>query len=841
MYITYSTKIDHPKTVSRKSANWFDKQNQEVFNRGVVEILDDRRRLYFDIELNAEDNVNQIEWFTELINWLNELSIKINATYAAAGYTTDKNFYDNAYINNDDADAQDLCYIEYKDDDNLHHIVSLHVIYNKVFDAERLHSIMTASIAIPKGIDTSVYTVGTTRSFRHIFSNKCYDDKTYNTSLDISKCFFHASELFVHPEKVDEDADVKAFEEFVDYNELEEQFKRMKQIREELERELKHQEYLNNSNDNKWITEKFVNAVTLCLTTMPEKIHSFPSKVDKEPTSVPIFSGYLSCVNDNVSEAFIREQFAKINTSCTDNLVSNWDKYMSWSERVYEADSFKNLIATCKCWNPECYKNHLLPLLIKKPEFSTSDIFTTDDMKQNGYDMKYQQDNKKESLDYNAVIYDLQRCMIVINKGAGIFGFKEMTSESTDTHLIVNYYNYDTAMRKLKQMVVGTELVDGKVPKIVFRNAYDIYSTGFNNMVFSRRRICFYSNDSRDFSLFQGYKYSKVQNDEIIKPFINHIKHIICSDNELYFKYLQTWFSTIIKKPLNRAFTAIVIKGEHGTGKNTLTDVWSELLNGYSIPSANVDTVFGRFNSAIEGKKFINIDEMQSANLTEDAVYDTAKKNITGPTVDIEAKGVDVRPGVENLSNFCFTSNSFNPIKIEDTDRRYFIITTSSEVRGNNKYFIELYKNIKPDRNGSYVKEFMEALMYYYDNYSDTVNLNDIPETLDKLIAREINRTPIEEFVECKCVELSSEEGILTSDAYQLFNEFKREYAIRANYKVNTFKAEMKKYCMLDKEADFMKCCKRTSDRYNKRVMRFNDNFMERYNHKVEQMIAERA
>jgi hypothetical protein len=85
--------------------------------------------------------------------------------------------------------------------------------------------------------------------------------------------------------------------------------------------------------------------------------------------------------------------------------------------------------------------------LIKKPKFSTSDIFTTDDMKLKGYDKKYQQDGNKESLDYNAVIYDLQRCMIVINKGAGIFGFKEMPSDSTDTHLIVNYYNYDTAMR----------------------------------------------------------------------------------------------------------------------------------------------------------------------------------------------------------------------------------------------------------------------------------------------------------------------------------------------------------------------------------------------------------
>ena len=844
--IKYAKQIDHPKKTLRMLQVMFDEADQSIFDKGVVEILGKRRRLYFDIELNADDKVTLLnktltreEWLKFVIDWLIELGEAISGTFAAAGYITDENLYTNCYLKDDL--IQDSCYMEYKNDENLHHIVSMHVVYYKVIKSDLLNRIMTSdTISLPKGVDTSVYTVNE-RSFRHIFSNKIYDKITYNTALNKDNCFFKASSLFVTPDDGDKDIDEEAFMLFLGYDPVTQYVKEMKKREDEFEKQLKRLEYINDCSDNKWITENFVRAVTDCLTSMTEKIHSYPSPVDKEPTSVPIFAGYLSCINDNVSEEFVRGELAKIQKKCTENLISNWGKYMSWAERSYSVDSFRSLIATCKKWNPICYELGVLPLMIKKPKFNTADIFTTDDMEQKGAKCEYQQDDDTEKLDYHAVVYDLQRCMITINKGAGIFGFKEMTSDSNSNQLVVNYYNYDTAMRKLKQIIVGTELTEGKNPKTVFKSAYDIYSAGFIRTMFSRRRICFYSNDNRDFSLFQGYKYNKIQNDELIKPFLEHIKHVICSDNELYYKYIQTWFSTIIKKPLNRAFTAIVIKGEHGTGKNTLTDVWAELLSGYSIASANVDTVFGRFNAAIEGKKFINIDEMQSANLTESAVYDNAKKYITGATIDIEAKGVDVRAGVENLCNFCFTSNNFNPIKIEDTDRRYFIITTSSDKRGDFKYFNELYKVIKPDRNGAYNKEFMEALMYYYTNYSDTVDLNDIPETLDKIIAKEINRTPIEEFIEAKCVELSSEEGILTTDAYQCFNEFKNEYAIRANYKLNTFKAEMKKYCELDKDANFVKCYKRGSDRRNKRVMRFNDNFMKKYSTKVKQMLEEAA
>ena len=46
---------------------------------------------------------------------------------------------------------------------------------------------------------------------------------------------------------------------------------------------------------------------------------------------------------------------------------------------------------------------------------------------------------------------------------------------------------------------------------------------------------------------------------------------------------------------------------------------------------------------------------------------------------------------------------------------------------------------------------------------------------------------------------------------------------------------------LLDKDANFVKCFKRSSDRYMKRVLRFNDNFMKHYSTKVKQMIEEAA
>ena len=68
------------------------------------------------------------------------------------------------------------------------------------------------------------------------------------------------------------------------------------------------------------------------------------------------------------------------------------------------------------------------------------------------------------------------------------------------------------------------------------------------------------------------------------------------------------------------------------------------------------------------------------------------KSILTQQFQKMERKGKDATM-VDNYANYCFLSNNEDAVKIEDTDRRYFVKRTSSARVGDFEYFENL-KNI---------------------------------------------------------------------------------------------------------------------------------------------------
>ena len=93
--------------------------------------------------------------------------------------------------------------------------------------------------------------------------------------------------------------------------------------------------------------------------------------------------------------------------------------------------------------------------------------------------------------------------------------------------------------------------------------------------------------------------------------------------------------------------------------------------------------------------------------------------------------------------------------------------------------------------------------------------LIDIPETLERVIARESNKGAIESFVEEYCLELA-EDGLTPITCYDMFCNFAARNGFKSTYKRTTFKAEMTKYCEVDSDGQL--------HRYKmQRVYRFTD------------------
>ena len=385
-----------------------------------------------------------------------------------------------------------------------------------------------------------------------------------------------------------------------------------------------------------------------------------------------------------------------------------------------------------------------------------------------------------------------------------------------------------TAKDALKQLKIGTEQ---KKDKIITRSAWEIFDASTNNAIFYKRDITFYSENKADFSFYQGLKYDHERNDELIEMFNNHILNIWCKGNKELYEYIQSWFATIYQNPLGRAYTALVLKGKEGSGKNAITDAWCELLAGYANSNvSDIDSIVGKFNSSVENKKLLVCNEMDSAEMNSTAVFNRLKKLITENSVDIQTKNVSVRDGVQNVSNFIFISNESNPIKISSSDRRYCVLTPSEEVIGNRRYFNTLY-GFMMDRNKNYKKDFMEALSYYYMNYEVKINLLDIPETVERIIAKEANKSAIELFVDEYCVELSGD-GLRPDDAFDYYNIFASKNNCTSRYKKATFRAEMLRFCAYDEDGQLRRYKKR-------RVYRFTEENIKRYSKLVQDKLAE--
>ena len=783
-------------------------------------------RLYFDIDFHeGEVTIDKVR---ELFNILDGLKV-VFGSYAYAGYCCDKELYEQF-------DKKFKFGIEFKDK-NLGKPLSFHVVYSgsKILQNELCEIMKDKSYKHPikQYADDAVYKNSDKEQlFRHPYANKY--KKPGDTSADQYKAV-----NFENLEYCDCPSDLVATPYGNEKKVITRDIWEKIFVKEEVQKPVVVVEQKVNDDVDEDDVEQIVEQTNMskaCFEALYKGfeglvIHADAAESDKEITLFPLFSALYKCVNDNITSDDVEDAlvFIQQNAKLSDNANKRWTEKLRQAKKNTKCTSTGALFAYIKNFNNEYYIKNVKKYVVRRSievevKFDLKDNFSVKDIRQRAVKKEYQVDGDGEKLNYNEVLKDLRKVLIVVDQGDGLYVLKER--DARNNRMTINVYNQKTAFSMLKQLKVGTELKKKNYKQdeehiLESKSAFDVYNASDNNASFYKQSICFYSTSADDFSFFQGYKYDAVRNDALIEKFNNHIKHIWCKDNEELYNYIQSWFATIIQKPHSQCGTALVVKGIEGTGKNTVTDAWAELLAGYSNSNvSDIDSIVGKFNTALENKKLLVLNEMDSAEMSTTAVFNRLKKLITENSLDIHTKGISVRTGVQNVANFVFLSNETNPVKISTTDRRYCVLTPSEEVAGDSDYFDDLYDSMKVDYN-TYRKEFLEALMYYYMNYEVKVRLNKIPETLERVVAKEANKTAIESFVEEYCVELS-EDGIKPDDAFDMFNRFCTRNGYQTKYKKTTFRAEMIKYCAVDSEGKLKHYKKQ-------RVYRFTDVNIKKY------------
>jgi hypothetical protein len=161
---------------------------------------------------------------------------------------------------------------------------------------------------------------------------------------------------------------------------------------------------------------------------------------------------------------------------------------------------------------------------------------------------------------------------------------------------------------------------------------------------------------------------------------------VVCRGDQALFAWLMDWTAALFQLPGRHAETALVFTGKQGTGKNVVADTvlgWS--FDGrHARVTTHTRQVLGDFNSILSGLCLLVLDEV---GLKTEGEANATKGLVTGHTVDINRKGIDV-DRERSMLHVIFLSNDVRQaLRVAPDDRRYAFFEFGNEHQNDHEFF----------------------------------------------------------------------------------------------------------------------------------------------------------
>jgi hypothetical protein len=255
------------------------------------------------------------------------------------------------------------------------------------------------------------------------------------------------------------------------------------------------------------------------------------------------------------------------------------------------------------------------------------------------------------------------------------------------------------------------------------------------------------------------------------QKFLDFMRDIICSGNDVDFQYLLRREAIILQKKIRSEIALGLRTTEEGCGKGFYERVMGHLLGNHAMQVSNPKHIIGNFNPHLQTVLRLTADEALFVGNHEhrNALFGL----ITEPKLTIEPKGCSVYQA-DNYLNTSILSNADHFVPVSGTARRFFVPTVSIARKQDTVYFGDLEADLDA---GGY-----EALLYYFLHEVDLTgfNVRAVPQTAGLREQRDQSLEPLDVW----WVELL-ETGVLTgSDPHHpdkaVCNSYTREIEIEA-------------------------------------------------------------
>jgi hypothetical protein len=216
-----------------------------------------------------------------------------------------------------------------------------------------------------------------------------------------------------------------------------------------------------------------------------------------------------------------------------------------------------------------------------------------------------------------------------------------------------------------------------------------------------------------------------------------HIKVVICADDEGFYEYTMKWLAWAVQHPDQRAEVALVFLGDRGTGKGTLGNALCAIFGQHQLHASTAEELTGRFNEHLRQCIFLFADEAYGPK--DKAAEGELKRMVTEPTLRVEGKG-RARITVPNNLHVVMASNNDWVIPAGAHERRFAVKKVANVHRQNRAWFEPLYKQLN---EGGYEAMLYELLHIPLGSWHPR---DDIPRTIELADQQEESLTPREEW-----------------------------------------------------------------------------------------------
>jgi hypothetical protein len=263
-------------------------------------------------------------------------------------------------------------------------------------------------------------------------------------------------------------------------------------------------------------------------------------------------------------------------------------------------------------------------------------------------------------------------------------------------------------------------------------------------------------------------------------------------------EYVLNWFAHIVQKPERKTEVCILLYGSQGCGKSTIGEYLLRKIIGLDkmIITSKADKMFGRFVNT-QGKLLAVLNEASGKDTFN--ICDILKDAITCTTTEQEKKGIDVIT-ITDYTNYVFTTNNINSVKVPEDDRRFMPIEINNILKNNVSYFKELYADLD---NDLIMRKFYDELIN-----RDLSKFNPSRDRIETELMKDMkamNRNCIKDFIDYwkeKVISSSSEDGnfmekrMSGSKLYDCFNHFWKMEGRKDESKptLKKFGTELKQY-----------------------------------------------